>query len=164
MKIRSVYILTIMFCFNHMLGQEMKEIDMVITIDEKVIGKAHGILFEITAKDESNLSIAPVYHPGSLTFSKTDYDLLMSSRERLVRLKFYYLSNELTKDYSINFHKDWLKEDYVVLNVFNLNKRKFRKVKKPIERNASYSASLDFGHYSILDLNNQSEYKIPNYH
>lgn len=168
MKRIIFFALTTIFQCNYLIGQEAKEIDMVITINQEVASTVQGLSLKLEDKEGNSSTIYPEYHPGSLMFKKSDYEVLMSSENSSIRFKFYQLGNykkkEIQHDYSINFHKEWFKENFIVLNIYNLHNRKYKRSRKPIQNNAKYSVSMDFGHYGILDLNNESEYKIPKYH
>lgn len=156
------------FNSGYLIGQEAKEIDMVVTINQVVANTVQGLSLKLKDDKGNTSTIYPEYHPGSLKFKKSDYEALMSSENSLIVLKFYQLLNnkrkEIYYDYSINFSREWFKEEFIVLNIYNLDNRKYKKSRKPIQSKAMYSVSMDFGHYSILDLKNKSEHNTLKYH
>ena len=158
------FLIAAIFCCGQLFCQETEEIDFVITVDERVMNTVQGLSLKF-ADDESSIIINPQYHPGNLTFKQSEFNNLMSGENEILWLRFYTIKDEeSTTDYSIKIHRDWFKERFIVLGIFNLDKRKYRKQRKPIEPNMKYSVSIDFGHYSIMDLNNQVDPVVVKYH
>jgi len=142
------------FCSS--FSQEYKELDMVIVIDDIVANNIENLKIKLKNMDGDYLTITPKYHPGSLLIKQSQYETIMSEDIKSIEIIFSYngeYKGELKGYYyAINYGKKWLKEPFNILSIYNLDKRKYRRAYEPIRVDAKYSASIDFGHYSILNL------------
>lgn len=145
------------FCQN-------EEIDLVINVNGIVQNTINGAYFYLEGK-ENQKPLLPIYHPGSLTFNKEDFKRLMSEDVNYLRFKFYIFTGKKENDgiaeYSIRFKSDWFKEKYIVLSLYDLNRKEYKKSRRPIEKNVNFSGSISLGSYTISNLDNTSSYNAP---
>lgn len=134
-------------------SQNSKEIDFVLTIDDKVVIAAQGLKL---VSPTGSLTISPNYHPGNLSIPRNKYEGLTTTDYESLNLVFSYTKEfkGKTKDYfyEIPFSTNWLKEKFMVLNIYNFDKRKNKKKYMPATQGSSYAFTVDFGWYSILNL------------
>ncbi|WP_421807404.1 hypothetical protein [Flagellimonas sp.] len=142
------------FCVS--FGQEEKEFDIVIVVDDIVANNLENLKMKLTDTNGDDLTVSPKYHPGSFMVKQSQYEKMMSDDVKSIEITFSYNSEHKGKlkgyYYTINYGKKWLEEPFSVLSIHNLDRKKNRRLYEPVKSDAKYSASIDFGHYSILNL------------
>lgn len=136
--------------------QESKEIDFVLVVDGTIITGGVSNLRMLVKNDNKEYRISAKYYPGSLTLNNSDYEKLISSNTTTIELSFSVVVEQKGKwkdyDYIIPYEKGWFNERYNVLNIYNLNKRKYKKKHRAIDKDGHYSFSIDLGHYSVFNI------------
>src|SRR5688572_29263794 len=128
-------------------GQELeKELDIVFVIDE-IIWTSRSVLTFTLTKENHQEEIKANYFPGSLTLSESDYKKLFSEEVKSISLQFDYYQYTSQKleiyNYDLELKKAWLKDYYNVYHIYNLDKRKYRKLFDPLSEDKNYTFTLD---------------------
>lgn len=140
---------TVLFCvvfFYNAFGQN-KDLDVIIIIDEKLdlLYTNPKILIEETSG--AAYKINSNYHPGNLSIDASDFSKMVSDSVKSMSLEFTYYDHGNKKQevysYKIELKKSWLNDAYIILKVYNLNKKKYKKVFEPIEVGKNYTFELD---------------------
>jgi hypothetical protein len=148
----NIYLLFSLFCAQ---GQEIKNIDIIIVIDEQIVKVPLGIEFVIKdGTDSQKIEAVGGYHPGNISLNKSDYDKLISDQTKSIYLKFSYqtyVGNEpYYYSYEIEYNKFWLQDTYNIINIYNLDKRKYRRKYKPISSDKDYAFGLESSGSTLL--------------
>ena len=127
MKLKlSIFTVILGICLS--FAQESSQVDLVIMVDDQIVVAPQSLKL-ISQKD--GLNISPNYHPGNLSMPKSKYADLISKDYESLNLVFSYTKEckGKTKDYfyEIPFSTKWLKESFIVLNIYNFDNRKFKK-------------------------------------
>lgn len=114
-----------------------KNINLIISVDESIVQALPSFTLIIISRSGERQIVNANYSPGRLLLKESDYSKLLDSSVVTVDLSFIY--NEYTAEsikpytYSINLNKDWFKQDYFLLYVYNTNKKKYKGIYKPIK-------------------------------
>jgi hypothetical protein len=131
----SIFLLSFINSYSQV---EYKNMNFVISINEKVVINSISN-FKIIAlnKDNSKDIFNANFSPGNISILKSDYLKIMSNEYSLLYLSFTYKENCKKKtqifDYKIELKKVWLKQYYFVLKIYNLHKKKYRKLFNPLK-------------------------------
>jgi hypothetical protein len=110
-----------------------QNIDLILVIDKEIV-----LDFSVT-KTQLNLSysngqksILPLsYFPGNLSMGTDVLNEIKSEKIDSIFFEFSYYEykgeNQLIYNYSIKMEKSWLQDKYLVLNIYNLDKKKFKR-------------------------------------
>lgn len=136
-------------------AQESFELDLIIMIDDELVfgGLARS---QILIDNEDAIELS--YHPGNLSFSQSDYDRLKEAKSDSLTLTFDYYDDGGKLDlcnYKIPFFKSWLDHYFIVLRIYNLDKKKYRKAFKPLDAERNYTYELDYPGGSMRRIRNE---------
>lgn len=134
---------------NNLLSQpNLKNFNFIIVVDEQVNhGIISGVNFSAALSNDSLVTFPGNYCPGNLSLSLSDYKRLLDDNVSSVHLFFTYTeyckNKEFCNSYNIDIKKAWLESDFYILYVFNTDKRKYKKLLKPI-KNKNYTFEYDY--------------------
>ena len=159
-KIRVMKYIAILMLFltTNIYSQEVKNINFIIVIDEEIVNNSLGIKFTITSKDGSSREIETItgYYPGNISLKKSDYDDLISDETQSVILKLHYdpyiNGNPYDYTYEIEAGKNWFKRMFVILKIYNLDKKKYRKRFDPLSKDKNYTFELNTSEGQMLRI------------
>lgn len=136
--IKSIICLVALFYSIHSFGQKgRKDINLIIVIDDKIsIGSISNLKILIPPADENKYILPVEYYPGALLIDSVDFNTIKASEFDYFLFNFIYYeyqgNRQKVYQYSIRFEKIWLKDSFLILRIFNLNKQKNKnKLKKP---------------------------------
>jgi hypothetical protein len=155
MRKRLVFIvmlnLVYMVCYSQ---NDAKNLDFVVVIDEQVWVTQSNTQLILVDQDSVISELQTTYHPGNLSFEAEDYEKLMSSSIKAVYLKITYFEYVEEKqniyNYVIPINKNWLKENYLVLHIYNLSKKKYRRVFDPLSFDKNYTFEISSPNNTFL--------------
>lgn len=149
----------ILFITVTIYSQDVKNINIIVVIDEEIVTNSLDVKFLITSKDGSSREIktATGYYPGNISLKKTDYDDLISDETQSVILKWHYdpyINNKLYDyTYEIEAGKNWFNDNmFFILKIYNLNKKKYRKRFDPLSKDKNYTFELDTSQGQMLRI------------
>lgn len=139
---------------------EKKSLDLIIVIDENIaVGSIVSLQIErVTASGKA--IIAANYYPGSLTLAEADYGKLMSDSTRAINLKFthyeYVGQNQTDYDYDIELKKEWLKDYFNILRIYDLDKTKYKGKYSPsgVDKNYAYEIESPSHSFRLVEKKN----------
>jgi len=144
---KILLIMLLLYCIQITYAQDTRSLNIIITINEKIVenvGSSNFILKETGSSLSDTINVLR-YYSGCLLISQTGYDKLISSKADSVSLFFYY-NEPLTKQndwevnyYEIEFNKAWFKDYYSLINIYNLDIKKYRKIFYPLNKQRNYT-------------------------
>lgn len=126
--------------------QSNKNLDWVIVVNEKIDLFYTAPQFIVTFNNDSSTRYKSSYHPGNLTIGQKEYDMLISDSTKSIRLEIVYYShdkNQSVYTYKLDFKKGFLKETYLVLKIYNMDRKKYRKKFDPIDKESDFTFEID---------------------
>lgn len=147
-------IFLILSMFNYFLlsaqDKEVKEqIDLIISIDGAIVKTISQSKIMVANSKGDVKSIPVFYHPGNLSLFKMDSEYILSLSDS-TNLALEFGNYEYTKTgsqhfktYNIKIGKNWLKQPYIVLLIYNTDKKQYRGKLDPIP-GTNYTFELDY--------------------
>lgn len=152
------YIISLLFVFlvgKGIIGQniEKNESDFIIVVDENIaITSISSIKIRVDSLN-SNEDVFLEYHPGSLSFKKNDYDRFIASGNSktymIITYREYVNEDQKMYNYEIEIKPEWLREEYCILRIYNLDKKKYKNKFISIENQLNYTYELDSPNYTF---------------
>jgi len=129
----------------------MKNANIIIAIDDKVVigGLARTQLI-IDKKRGTKESIDVDYIPGKLSIKEEDFATIYAEDSLFLSFNFYENCHgkQSTLSYQIEFRKPWLEYLFLVVRIYNLNKKENQKIFFPLE-GLQYTYEVDSPNGSI---------------
>jgi hypothetical protein len=131
-----------------MAQENIKSFDFIICID----GEIATTLFkpEIIVKQGENVlkKIDINYHAGNLSLSYEDYNIILSEQVDTLFFQFNYYQylpkwKQKNYNYEIEIGKNWFENSFVILKIYNLDKKKYRKKLEPLSKDKNYTFDLE---------------------
>lgn len=108
-----------------------KASNFIITMDENIALTLANSKIILSQGNNILRTIQFTYYPGNLSMNQTDYEGIMKF-EGTILLKFdyyeYLKDEQKVKNYEIEMGKIWLEQPYLILNIYNTNEKKYRKL------------------------------------
>jgi hypothetical protein len=130
------------------IAQEgMRHFDFIISIDGDIIQTLTNPQIVIKSSSNTLKAIAVSYHPGNLSISQEDFNMLPEG-EKIMYLKFDYSEfstkkgEQETHNYEIEIGKNWFEKAYMIIKVYNTCKKQNKKL-EPLE-GKTYTFDLDY--------------------
>ncbi|SFC85398.1 hypothetical protein SAMN05421747_1393 [Parapedobacter composti] len=123
--------------------------DFIITIDGDIVKTIYRPEIVILDSGTGVKSVPISYHPGALSLAKNDRDHLLSLDDSIkLLLKFEYneyttRGNQKVLNYEIEIGKEWLEQAYMILHIYNTDKKPYKGKLKPIP-GKNYTFELDY--------------------
>ncbi|WP_257667179.1 hypothetical protein [Parapedobacter tibetensis] len=147
-------ILLVLTVFSHLalLAQDKergKGIDFIISIDGNIVKTIYRPKIVMLDSDTDIKSVPVSYHPGDLSLAKSDLDYLLSqddSIKLLLEFEYYQYTtqgNQNVLNYGIEIGRNWLEQAYMVLYIYNTDKKPYKGKMKPIP-GRNYTFELDY--------------------
>jgi len=135
-------------------GQDKSNFDFIIVVDETIVTSLSNTRLLIRKGNEllSNMDVS--YKPGNLSLNVADYNLIANSNDDLY-LKFDYYDysrgKQETYNYDIKIGKNWFEKSYLILRIYNTNKKKYKKKLIPV-KGINYVFEIDYGGGSAIQV------------
>jgi len=143
---RKILIIVMLIFFNKIYGQvTTRSFDFILVIDEKI---PSGSITDVKIKimGEKQTLVNANYFPGNLSIDEESYNQLFSSSTKAIFVIFVfneYRGNEhKIYNYDIELKKPWLKDNYNILQIYNLDKSKYKGRFDPIGKGKNYNYEL----------------------
>jgi hypothetical protein len=136
--------------------ENSKGVNFVITVDDNVVvGSIANLRLIASDADGKRKIIDIAYIPGELSIKNVDMGELLSSKLNTVLLAFDYYEfcngKQIIHNYEIEIEKKWFNFSYMVLRVYNLDKKKYRKIFYPL-KGCNYTYEIDFPSNSMTRI------------
>ncbi len=123
-----------------------KNLDFIIVIDDNIaIGSISSLNIELDS-EKSKKQVTVSYYPGNLSLSSLDYNTLLSDSIKTIFLNFNYYEysnqNQEIYNYEIELKKEWLKDYFNILRIYNLKKKKYKGKYRPISVGKNYNYEI----------------------
>ncbi len=149
--------LTLIFCFSviyNSYSQENSNFDFIVLVDDVIVTSLNNPKLVIRKENELLSKIDITFKPGDLSLKTVEYNLIKSTNDDLY-LKFDYYDYSSGKqkiyNYDIKIGKNWFEKSYIILRVYNTDKKKYKKIFNPI-KGTNYTFELDYGGGSMLQI------------
>lgn len=155
---KCVFWVLCLFVYQFSMAQEnRKSFDFIISVDEEIATSLSRPV--IIAKQSTNVlkRIDISYHAGNLSLSSEDYNMIFSEQEITLFLQFdYYQYSSKGKqeiyNYEIEIGKNWFEQTFVILKIYNLDKKKYRKRFDPLSKDKNYTFELNTSQGQMLRI------------
>ena len=135
-------------------SQDKSHFDFIIVVDEVIITSLNNPKLMIRKENELLSNFDILLKPGDLSLKTTEYNLIANSSDDLY-LKFDYYDYSSGKqkvyNYDIKIGKNWFEKSYIILKIYNTDKKKYKKIFNPI-KGRNYTFELDYGGGSMLQI------------
>lgn len=146
------------YCFQILLlllihqvseAQENKKcFNFIVNIDDEIVTTLSRPV--ILLKQDSNLlkKIDIGYLPGNLSLNTEDFNSFFSIKETTLFLQFYYYQYSIkgkqeVYNYEIEIGKNWFEQSFVILKIYNLDKKKYKNILEPLSKDKNYTFDLE---------------------
>lgn len=152
MERKIILLVLTVFGYLALLAQEKdggRGVDFIISIDGDIVKTIYRPKIVILDSDTDIKSVSVSYHPGDLSLAKSDRDYLLSlgdSVKLLLKFEYYEYTTRGNQDvlnYEIEIGRDWLEQAYMVLYIYNTDKKTYKGKLKPIP-GRNYTFELDY--------------------
>ena len=148
MKKCVYWILFLFICQISMAQENRKNFDFIVCVDGEIVTSLTKPV--IIVKQGMNVlkRIDINYYAGNLSLSSEDYNLILSEQEITLFLQFdYYQYSSKGKqeiyNYEIEIGKNWFEQTFVILKIYNLDKKKYKKRLTPLSKDKKYTFDLE---------------------
>ncbi|RFZ81684.1 hypothetical protein DYU05_17825 [Mucilaginibacter terrenus] len=128
-------------------------IDLIITINgEVIVGDIMNVKISSTSETKMQEIINCGYYPGKLSVPESGFESIPDSSEVNLSFDFYgdSLGGRKLSNFRIKLMKRWLKSSYLILHVFDLNDKKYKRIFEPISKDQNYTFSITSPDYSFI--------------
>ena len=125
---------------------QQKSINFIISIDD-MLPTSNLVITKIEYLDNQNnkysLEGKIIYYPGKMIFTNEDFYKLTSNKINKIYIYIHYWYdcgiNTIHYNYVIEMNPALLKKTYLILYIYNLDKKKYRRIYFPISKNRNYT-------------------------
>jgi hypothetical protein len=145
--------LTLIF-FGQIYGQGAKKgLDFIIIINDNiVVGSIASLRIELIS-EKTKENITANYYPGNLSLTENEYGKLMSDSIKTINLKFIYYEyvgeKQNTYNYNIELKREWLKDYFNILRVYDLSKKAYKGRYNPCGVGKNYAYEIESPSHSF---------------
>jgi len=158
MKKYFVSVCTAFLICAQIYGQDArKSLDFIIVINDNIaVGSISSLQIELVSERGKEV-IAASYYPGNLSLTEIDYNKLMSDSSKAVKLKFinyeYTGQNQAAYNYDIEVKREWLRDYFNILRIYDLDKKKYKARYEPsgVGKNYAYEIQSPSHSYRLVE-------------
>lgn len=147
----TLYLILNLLFFSS-IAQTSNNLNLIVTVDEELMISLSGLRVKVIS-DAGSTTHMLRYLPGKVTLSKQEFEDVFLSKNSEIILSFtggfYRKKRYYQRYYSIPLNLNWLKEEYLVLSIYNLDTKKYRR-KFSGQRNNKANKGGNNYFYSII--------------
>lgn len=136
-----------------------RDFNFILVIDDEVWISYTNLKIKIEDKAGSVSYVEGLYYPGNLSFEKESYEKLLTANADSMTLRIDYREYEgkKTKDYifELPFSPKWLDYYFIVIRVYNMNKKEYKGVFEPLDKDRNYTYEMDYPGGQMLRVRNK---------
>ncbi|MEZ4910563.1 MAG: hypothetical protein R2774_06845 [Saprospiraceae bacterium] len=123
-----------LFIFQVNMAQEnFRNFDFVICVDEEIVTALTRPVIISNLGNNISKNINLIYHPGNLSMSSKDYDIIFSDQDIQLAIQFDYYKyspngNQKIYNYNFEIDRNWFEKNYVIVKIYNMDKWKYRRI------------------------------------
>lgn len=141
-------ILYILLCQVSTAQENNKSFDFIISIDEEITKTLFNPMIIVKKNNDVLKKVNVNYYPGNLSIATKDYDMIFAEEKDILFLKFDYYEystegKQKVYNYEIEIGNNWFEETFVILKIYNLDKKKYRKILEPLSKDKNYTFDLE---------------------
>lgn len=152
-----VLMIIFIFVFHESIAQNnSKSFDFIICIDEEIATTlSNPLIIAKCGTEERQINVN--YYVGNLSLSNEDYNYITSRQDISLLLNFNYYQYSLNGkqkiyNYEVIMKKGLFNQMFVILKIFNMDKKKYRKRFGTISKDKQYIINIDTSNGQILEL------------
>ena len=156
---KYVFCVLYLFLFKFSMAQEdRKKFDFIISVDEEIVKKISKSLIIVKQGESVLKKINVSYYPGNLSIAIEDYDMIFSDQGTSLFIQFDYYQYSFNGEqeiynYEIEIGRNLLQpQSFVILKIYNLDKKKYRKRFDPLSKDKNYTFELDGSEGQMLRI------------
>ena len=156
---KYVFCVLYLFLFKFSMAQEdRKKFDFIISVDEEIVKKISKSLIIVKQGESVLKKINVSYYPGNLSIASEDYDMIFSDQGTSLFIQFDYYQYSFNGEqeiynYEIEIGRNLLQpQSFVILKIYNLDKKKYRKRFDPLSKDKNYTFELDGSEGQMLRI------------
>lgn len=153
---RNILLAILFFCSGLSYSQSMQELNVILVVDDVL---AVGSIANIQLVGGDNMKAAASYYPGRLIYDDSSLSKLVSSNDTISLIFDYYDTSsgrQLVYNYQLPFSKFWLEQDFLIVKIYNSDKRKYRKRFDGLSATRNYAFELIYPGGQILQVKAKS--------
>jgi len=152
------FFLLLQIAIENTSGQMTQKLNLIIVVDENiVVAGISNVQIQGTINNK-NETIELSYYPGSLSVNDNNFSKLFTETAKPLLLKFdfseYHRERKITYSYQVEIKKEWFKEKFFILKIYNLIKEKYKKKFNAVDKNKDYVYEIDSPSYTTRLINN----------
>ncbi len=133
-------------CYEPCFSQKETKIDIILEIDNNTpICCISRVQLKAVGADEKYFDAS--YYPGNLSLNSKDYAIVLSPQTEKIYLKFNYDEYiggiQRVYNYEIEIKKQWLDDEFNILKIYNLDKKRYKGKIQPLDSSKAYNYELD---------------------
>lgn len=146
---------------NQACSQDIKKtLDFIIVIDDNIsVGSIASLQIELMSANGREI-VPASYYPGNLSLAENDYRKLFSDSVKFINLSFTYYAyigqNQIADKYDIELKKEWLRDYFNILRIYDLNKKKYKGRYSPngLSKNYAYEIESPSHSFRLIEKKN----------
>lgn len=150
MKKINIIVVIILIGIIRSFGQDMeRRINLVISIDGNMVRS----IINASILIDNNQHIELGYIPGELILNNDDFEKFINSNSHDLIFDYYEYAGkkQLLHHYEIELKKVWFEQSYIVLRIYNMDKKKNKKIFYPLQ-GKEYTYEIDLPSNSITRI------------
>jgi hypothetical protein len=117
--------------------------NIILVVDEELVV---GSIANTRFVDNTGREIAFIYSPGRVIIPKQDFESLRAQKQDSLTLAFDYYEQLRDKqcihNYKLPFSITWFQEEYFIMKIYNLKKRKYKRRFLPLDASRNYTFEI----------------------
>ncbi|WP_340049157.1 hypothetical protein [Sphingobacterium sp. MYb382] len=135
-------LILIMFYVGELKGQNIARINAIICLDGEIVKKIYSPKLEVLDKGDLKRDIGLGYFPGNISIDSNDYRLLKSKDSFSLIFSMQAIGGGV-QNYEVEAGKDWLNLDYIIVNIYNTDNKKYKNKLYPLP-GRKYTYELEY--------------------
>ncbi|SUJ10967.1 Uncharacterised protein [Sphingobacterium spiritivorum] len=139
--IKLLFLITL-FCITELKAQNIARINIIVCIDGEIVKKLYSPRLEILDDNGHKRDIKFGYLPGNISIDSNDYVLLKSRNNFFLIFSIQDIGGGF-QNYELEAAKNWLNMDYVIVNIYNTDNKKYKNKLAPLP-GKKYTFELEY--------------------
>jgi len=141
-KLITFLLIITLFYVGELKGQDIARINAIICLDGEIVKKIYFPKLEVLDKDGLKKDIRLGYFPGNISIDSNDYRLLKSKDNFSLIFSMQVIGGGF-QNYEVEAGKDWLSMDYIIVNIYNTDNKKYKNKLYPLP-GRKYTYELEY--------------------
>ena len=130
-KIIKLFLMLALIYMGELKAQDPERINIIICIDGFIVKKLYSPILEIPEDNEGKRVVKLGYVPGDIAIDSNDY-IYLKSKDNFSLIFSIPVNEGDVQKYEIEAGKDWLNMDYIIVNIYNTDNKKYKNKLSPL--------------------------------